>query len=288
MLLISGGYKDFNIQFLYEYLHRNNLEFHIVLLQEKNKPELTWDLNQDVLIINGIKIKPSAIFSREDVFNSLGDDSDKFTSRTWHQTLKSYAMAHPKVKYFNKGYVGMNKTYNLFLAQKIGLKIPRTVITNQMELLVDLENADQHIVKPVLGGQLTQTLETFLEKNKITKSDRLSFVQSRLIQPEVRVYGIGNEFKAFNVFSEQLDYRGDKSTKISETEVSPEIIQKLKVLMKYLKMDFCAADFKTCPDTGDLLFLEVNSSPMFGAFDKISDFSISEKIAEWHLKEVTV
>ena len=32
-------------------------------------------------------------------------------------------------------------------------------------------------------------------------------------------------------------------------------------------MDFGAADFKTDPDDGDLVFLELNTSPMFARFD---------------------
>jgi hypothetical protein len=35
-------------------------------------------------------------------------------------------------------------------------------------------------------------------------------------------------------------------------------------------MDFGAADFKTDPDTRQLLFLELNSSPMFARFDQVS------------------
>ena len=40
--------------------------------------------------------------------------------------------------------------------------------------------------------------------------------------------------------------------------------------MSRLGMDFGAADFKADPDTGQLLFLELNSSPMFARFDQIS------------------
>jgi D-alanine-D-alanine ligase-like ATP-grasp enzyme len=35
-------------------------------------------------------------------------------------------------------------------------------------------------------------------------------------------------------------------------------------------MDFGAADFKTDPDTGQLVFLELNTSPMFARFDLVS------------------
>jgi hypothetical protein len=50
--------------------------------------------------------------------------------------------------------------------------------------------------------------------------------------------------------------------------------------MNILRLDFGAADFKTCPKTGRFLFLEVNSSPMFAAFDAASDGAVSRAIAE--------
>ncbi len=42
-------------------------------------------------------------------------------------------------------------------------------------------------------------------------------------------------------------------------------------------MNFGAADFKMCPDTEELLFLEF-SAPMFAAFKKHSEISIVDNI----------
>ena len=45
-------------------------------------------------------------------------------------------------------------------------------------------------------------------------------------------------------------------------------------------MDFGAADFKTDPETGELCFLEVNTSPMFAAFDQVAGGKLAEAILE--------
>jgi len=39
-----------------------------------------------------------------------------------------------------------------------------------------------------------------------------------------------------------------------------------------------AADFKQCPETKRMLFLEVNSGPMFAAFDAVSERAVSRAI----------
>lgn len=42
-----------------------------------------------------------------------------------------------------------------------------------------------------------------------------------------------------------------------------------------------AADFKACPRTGRLLFLEVNSGPMFSAFDAAGHGCLTAAMADW-------
>jgi len=53
--------------------------------------------------------------------------------------------------------------------------------------------------------------------------------------------------------------------------------------MEELKLDFGAADFKMDPKTKEPLFLEINSDPMIGAFDKISKGKLVQDMIEWHL-----
>jgi glutathione synthase/RimK-type ligase-like ATP-grasp enzyme len=51
--------------------------------------------------------------------------------------------------------------------------------------------------------------------------------------------------------------------------------------MQHLGMDFGAADFKACPETGRLLFLEINSSPMFVRFDQAADYMLTDAIINY-------
>ena len=63
----------------------------------------------------------------------------------------------------------------------------------------------------------------------------------------------------------------------------------LRKLMSWLGTDFGAADFKTDPDTGQLLFLELNSSPMFARFDQVSGGQLCAAIIhELTAKEVNI
>ena len=53
--------------------------------------------------------------------------------------------------------------------------------------------------------------------------------------------------------------------------MAPILARATDALMRDLRMDFGAADFKTDPDTGELVFLELNTSPMFARFNQVSE-----------------
>ncbi len=94
-----------------------------------------------------------------------------------------------------------------------------------------------------------------------------AIVQNRLVGPEIRIYIVGKHAFAFEVRSTSLDYRINQDVELEPVKLPPEV-DGLRALMSTLKMDFGAADFKTDPKTQRLVFLELNSSPMFVRFDQ--------------------
>ncbi len=60
----------------------------------------------------------------------------------------------------------------------------------------------------------------------------------------------------------------------------PSEVEPLRVFMSKLKMDFGAADFKSDPKTGKLIFLELNTSPMFARFNQVSNGALCRGMLE--------
>ncbi len=109
-------------------------------------------------------------------------------------------------------------------------------------------------------------------------------IQAELVAPEVRVYPIAGRFHAFSVESEALDYRTDSGVKVTPLDLDMlpgHILPGLTSLMDSLGANFGAADFKTCGRTGELLFLELNSAPMFSVFDKTCDGALIHSIVDF-------
>jgi len=281
MLLIFGGKEDFNLHPLIRVSIQKKIPILPILLEENKIPAIVWDMDLDQLSINNKIIRPKSILLRSDTFNSV---SDANTNYTWFQTIRAWALAHPNVSLFNKKYIGMNKSYNLAMAKQFDLSIPQTIITNKVKVLNQLNNLNSYIVKPVIGGKYTITLADYLtdETLKRGKNNPLFYLQNRLIQPEMRIFGIGEQFFAFSIQSTLLDYRIDEKVQVAQVPVPKHLSSKLQALMKHLQLDFGAADFKACPKTNQLIFLEINSGPMFAKFNQVSNGAICNAMIDWH------
>jgi len=284
MFLLFGGEKDFNIQIIRKQLHALRINHKSIIIKEDNIPELYWDMNSDILYINRKPIQATAIFLRDDVFQSVSSNTE--LSQSWYTTLRSWALIHDKISMFNKDYIGMNKAYNLSVAKSVGFEIPQTIITNQIQKISEALG-DKYIIKPISGGKYTVVLKEYSTATMITKKNHecISFIQNKLIQPEMRIFGIGNSFYGFWIKSDLLDYREDKSTQIIPCEAPKQLSNKLLSLMKKLNLNFAAADFKTCPIKNKLVFLEINSGPMFGRFDYECKGKLSARMIQWHLEQ---
>jgi len=293
VLLIAGGDADFNTLSVLRRMRQRGVDGAELLVGAAN-PGLTWNFELDELRLDGQAVRPDAVFLRYDVFPSLADPRPQvaFRAQAWFGALHGWLLAHPGVAMLNRRANGSaNKPYILHLAKAVGLRIPFTLVTNEIDALeADAGRLGPLIAKPVPGGGFAQGVDELLAgtERRDGRSAAPAFVQGRLVAPEVRVYGVGQgktrRFVAFRVESGALDYRTDADARVVHLplqEVDADAVEGLGRLMDALEMDYGAADFKTCPHTGRLTFLEINSGPMFAAFDEVSGFAVSDAILDF-------
>jgi len=292
VLLIAGGELDSSVNSIAARAERRGIEARTLLVGEGTNPSLSWSFDGDRLTIDGEASSPSAVFLRYDVFGHLADGRPETAYRAgaWYTALQGWMLAHPAVRMLNRRHDRvMNKPFMLHLAAQVGLRIPSTRITNDLDAL-EREAGGPMIAKPLTGGGYAQPLEELLAatERRDGRSAAPAFVQQRLVPPEVRIYGVGmgaeRRYVAFRVESAALDYRADDESVVVHLpldEVDGDAVRGLGRLMDALEMDYGAADFKAFPDTGRLGFLEVNSGPMFAGFDAVSDSAVSDAIVDY-------
>jgi glutathione synthase/RimK-type ligase-like ATP-grasp enzyme len=288
-VLIAGGAVDPNVHSLLRRARERELPVLEVLVGPGATPALVWDMQCDTLLLDGREVRPGAGFMRYDVFHAMADKRPEvhFRAQAWYATLHGWLLAHRDVRMVNRGYAGqVNKPFMLSVAAACGLRIPRTLILNDLDALERVPGAPEMIAKPVPGGGYTQLVADLLRQTERQAglSAAPAIVQQRLVAPEVRIYGVGGRFIPFRVVSDQLDYRVDNATRVEPlplASIDPAVIAALAGLMERLGMEYGASDFKTDAETGELVFLEINSGPMFTAFDRASGGAVSDAILDY-------
>lgn len=217
--------------------------------------EIEWSINDDLIRVNNELVTFNKFFGRANVF---GKSTDQMAANFF--LIKNYLLAHSSIKRHNSKYERETptKATNLILAKRIGLCIPETIIGTKS----DFENG---IVKPLTGGFQVQ------EGNS---SIYASILQEKIIGKNLRVFVIGGKTFSFEIQSNFLDYRMDPSVKIIETNTSEDISNKCLCLAEKLGLTYAAVDFI------DNYFLEINSMPMFIAFDVVSNDKLSTEIRD--------
>jgi glutathione synthase/RimK-type ligase-like ATP-grasp enzyme len=205
----------------------------------------------------------------------MKDPRPSVTARAfaWYQTVMGWLLSEPRIRMFSRqmSQAATNKPAALVFAREAGLRIPPTLITNEAGKLSG-DRVEYMVAKPVIGGDYCYSLAEALDKTDLRSglAAMPAIVQKRLVPPEVRIYVIGQSAFAFEVRSSSLDYRVNQDAELILLPGIPPELSMLRKLMSRLGLDFGAADFKTDPDTGQLIFLELNTSPMFARFDQVS------------------
>lgn len=287
-VLVVGGKADPHIDAVsLEVARFGGSPLSLVVGKDAN-PAITWRLDDDALLLNGEIISPDAAFIRFDVFTHLQDKSpaSAYRAHAWYSTLGGWILAHPEMRTLNRKSfsVQTNKAAVLYAARDCGLEIPQTVITNDIGQFFDDGRHSSLVVKPVTGGDYCRRLSEIAELTETRDGVAASpaIVQCELVSPDVRVYFVDGVVEAFRIVSERLDYRADSACSIQRLEHAPsDVLSGLHLLLDRLQVDFAAADFKTSPDSDRLVFLEVNTAPMFCGFDAHGDGRIAQAIARY-------
>jgi hypothetical protein len=284
-LLLAGGQEDPNLTVLAGAVRRANVELLDLRLPAGESPAFCWNPGDGAPRLLDNPLAATGAFIRYDVFGGMKDPRREVSARAmgWFQTLMGWLLSDPRIRMFNRemSQAATNKPAALIFAHEAGLRIPPTWITNETAQFT-ADRVEKMVAKPVIGGDFCYPLTEALDKTELRGglAAMPAIVQKRLVPPEVRIYVIGKSAFAFEVRSSSLDYRVNQDAELILLPEAPRELCALRKLMVRLGLDFGAADFKTDPDTGELIFLELNTSPMFAKFDLISGGQLSAAIIQ--------
>jgi len=275
LLLIVGGDSDPNTQRLVDQAHLRDLNYRFWDTDSPTALRIAWDFESPTIELDGDSLQPAAVFLRYNVF--AGDPARNLAA---FDTVQSYCLAWPQLRMLNRlsATDANNKCRNLRWAREVGLAIPQTLVMADLSPLRSMPAADEHVLKPLVGGAHTQAVSDIHSDLQTLASLPPQFVQNRLRGENWRLFWIGDQPFCFHLQSDALDYREDDRVQVRPIEPPAELLAPALQLVQRIGFDYCALDFRCTRGWEQPVFLEVNSFPMFVRFDDASENRLVDAI----------
>ena len=194
--------------------------------------------------------------------------------------------------------VAAHKPYQLAIAQQIGLEIPPTLITNDVEAARDFW---QRHKGEVIYKQFIATHETWRETRQLKSEDEILadtvahapviFQKHVPAVADLRVTAVGGTFFAAAADVRKADYpqdvRMNLDAKYAAHDLPAEIIAKLRQLMQRLGLVYGAIDLRLTPD-GRYVFLEINPAGQFLYIENATGQPIAAALADVLLQKQAI
>lgn len=279
----------------------------ISLYQDINEfdPHNVFSINGDIEIncddIYSIWYRRPRLTSLNGV--SLSQEGTSFVQDEWRAALSgAYGLMNDRfwVSHPDCLETASRKPLQLKLAAELGLKIPRTVITNKPLVAREFFEAcgGRVIVKATGRGWVygQDNLDTyFVMTNRLNAADLQSDNEIRLApvtfqeeiqkQYEIRVNIVGQKVLAIKIDSQsspisELDWRryDVKNTPYTAYQLPFDIEEKCLKLTQTLGLEFGAIDLIRQPD-GQYVFLEINGNGQFLWAEELSGVKVSQSLA---------
>lgn len=169
------------------------------------------------------------------------------------------------------------KPRQLYTVQQLGIEIPATLISNDVDEILTFCQSRRTIFKPVHGGAHTQFVTAeHLDRPRLALALKLApiAIQAYISGTNIRSYVIGEKVYSAEIRTSALDFREDASAKLIPVHLPDPIEQACIKIARSLNLEWTAIDWRLTP-SGSYVFLEANPSPMFLHFEQQTGFPIT-------------
>lgn len=292
-LLVCGSLKQ--MQVLRVCTKFSEMGVPYMVIDHENHTPISFDPDLHQLHINSEIIDPAAIWASDKHFvHPFGFTTEwaerKATSIEWHGTLTNLYNYYSNITYnpFSSRSFEQKKLFQLKLANSIGMRTPRSLLTNDDSAIdYHFKNSAKLLVKgigintlPIVRQQ--GVVEAFTPASKLYKKEYLThYLRHNLCSPVfVQEYISGNyDYRIIVIGNSIFVVRIDKPNNIIDSrilgmeqnfsfiQVDDNIKTKLQTFMKRANIVFGHFDFVSI-DGNDFVFLECNPNGMWGLYDE--------------------
>ena len=271
-----------------------------------NQNESKWEFDISSNEIAFTSRDVNVVWYRRDFFDELEKLSENQIVNNFlkGEARKTYDLFYLSLKdkvWINKPNEISNKLFILEQASKIGLPIPNSFVTNNLEFIEIINSKEKLITKPVSEGvgivENNTKITTFtalldIEKIKAEVLENENFIFPSLFQSqiekeyEIRVFYFFEKCYSMAIFSQNdektkvdfRDYNNEMPNKMSRYKLPEQVEDKVKNIMNLLNMNSGSIDFIRSKG-GNYIFLEINPVGQFDFLEIQGNYNLSEILA---------
>ena len=187
----------------------------------------------------------------------------------------------PVANRFAGGTSNESKPYQALLIRRSRLRIPPTLVTNDLSAAGQFYDkfAGRVIYKSLSGRSIGTRLLSKDRLPHLFSSSRVPLqLQEFIPGANVRVHVVGDQLIATRISSEAVDYRfairENYPVRMEQTSVPESVAEDCIRLTEECGLLFSGIDLKETP-AGEFYCFEINPSPAFSFFERITNQSIS-------------
>ncbi len=175
-----------------------------------------------------------------------------------------------------------NKLYQLAVAQRVGFKVPKTIVSQNPDAIRTFchELNNEVIVKPVRGSGkkplFTRKIQTeHLENEYGMQATPATYQEAIDGFKHLRINCFGSTIKSVLIEADRLDWRENLDVPIYEYQLSQENQNKVYDLLKALDLRMGIMDCKI-NTKGEMVWLEINPQGQFLFLEGITDIPMTD------------
>jgi glutathione synthase/RimK-type ligase-like ATP-grasp enzyme len=185
-------------------------------------------------------------------------------------------------------WLARRKALQMALANRLGLRTPATLITNDAEQVCQFRTRFPKTIYKTMGETAHRNMGTrFFSDNDLDRIDTLAncpvifqeFIEARF---DIRVTVIRDKMFAVRIDSQSgqspLDWRFDHSVNFELFEMEADVTALISRLMRELGLIYGAIDMRQT-SAGEYVFLEVNPSGQYLFAELLTGTKISDALA---------
>jgi glutathione synthase/RimK-type ligase-like ATP-grasp enzyme len=290
MIIIVGSDEDFHSKYIFETLKNQNID--AKYFDSRQYPSFGFypDSENSYIVLDGEKISVrdiQSVYFRW--YYGIARDKYDIIFREKVAALESFLASLEPISWNSLQAIELHrkKGFQLNIMSKNGIRIPKTLITNDKDILSQfyLDNNKQIIYKPVRSGAYTKvfTEQDLLRANALANCP--CQFQELVSGVDISVHAfISGEVFAGKITSNNIDFRADKNASLSKFELPDKVQRDCLKVLELLGLKYSRIDMRLSNE-GEFVFFEANPAPVFYDFEQATKYPITQTLIKNLIKE---